>query len=387
MQKLLFTILFFAISQHLYAQINSQRDYNLSVTLHNAPFKSLALRDYTDLHSVIIKGEQVGEFKWHFKIPDSIVANSTFMELFSPEKDTTANGYHYVRLTITRENRKTTISNIGIQDENNYIEAKYRESKAIENENVANILGITDSIVSGTLILDDFELLVKKDNSDISVRSQDSYYTWFERGDNNLSYNDNLKFYINLAEKYPDSRYLMTYLSMNLIKFKTRADVKKIYDKFSDRFKKSKWASRIEQYLSSDFKNLQLINLDSKNAEELVQDSSKYSLLIFSASWCGPCIEEMPLLNKLHQQIKGRVNFTTISMDYETKVKVFQDLLSKNEITWRTLYAYKDLERVTDLFTVRSIPLTILVYPDGRMERIDVRDLANQQKLLSLTLK
>ncbi len=386
MQKLLITILFFAISQHLYAQINSQKEYNLSVTLHNAPFKSLALRDYGDLHSVIIKGENVGEFKWHFKIPDSIVVNSTFMELFSPEKDIAENAFHYVHFTSARENRKTTISNIGIQDENNYIEARYRESKALENENVAYILGITDSVISGTLILDDFELLVRNDSSDISVRSQDSYYTWFERGDNNLSYKDNLEFYINLAEKYPDSRYLMTYLSMNLIKFEKRADVRKIYEKFSDRFKKSKFARRIEQYFSDDFKNLQLINLKSKKAEGLVQDSSKYSLLIFSASWCGPCIEEMPLLNKLHKQLKGQVNFTTISMDYETKVKVFQDLLSKNEIDWRTLYAYKDLERVTDLFTVRSIPLTILVHPNGQMERMDVRDPANQQKLLSLKL-
>lgn len=387
MQKFLFTILFFAISQHLYAQINPQKEYNLSVTLHNAPFKSLVLRDYRDLHSVIINGEHVGEFKWHFEIPDSIAANSEFMELFSPEKDTIANAYHYVRFTSAQENRKTTISNIGIQDEHNYIEAKYIESKAIENENVAYILGITDSVISGTLILDDFELLVRKDSSDITVRSQDSYYTWFDKGNNNLSYKDNLQFYINLAGKYPDSRYLMTYLSQNLLKFETRADVKKIYEKLSDRFKKSKWARRIEQYISDNFKNIKLINLSSKKVEELVQDSSKYSLLIFSASWCGPCIEEMPLLYKLHQQLKGRVNFTTISMDYETKVKVFQDLLSKNEIAWRTLYAYNDLDKVGDLFAIRSIPLTILVYPDGRMERMDVRDPTNQQKLLSLELQ
>ncbi|TBO40370.1 TlpA family protein disulfide reductase [Pedobacter kyonggii] len=384
MQKLLFTIIFLVLSQHLYPQVNSQ-NYTLSVTLHNAPFKNLALRDYRDSHSLIIKGEHVGEFKWHFKIPDSIAVNSEFMELIIPDKDTAANGYRQVRFIRAHGNTNTSITNIGIQDENNYIEAKYRESKSIENENVAYILGLADSVVYGTLILDDFELLVKNDSSDITVRSQDSYYTWFDKGDNNLSYKDNLQFYINLAVKYPDSRYLMTYLSQNLLKFETRVDVKKIYEKLSDRFKKSKWARRIEQYISN-FKDVKLINLNSKKAEELVQDSSKHSLLIFSASWCGPCIEEMPLLNKLHQQLKGRINFTTISMDYETKVKAFQNLLSKNEITWRTLYAYKDLDRVTDLFSIDGIPLTILVYPDGRMERMDVRDLENQKKLFSLKL-
>lgn len=385
MQKLLFTIIFLVLSQHLYSQVNSQK-YTLSVTLHDAPFKSLALRDYRDSHSLIIKGEHVGEFKWHFKIPDTIAANSEFMELIIPEKDTAANGYRQVRFTRAHGNTITSIANIGIQDENNYIEAKYKESKSIENENVAYILGLADSVISGTLILDDFELLLKNDSSDITVRSHDSYYTWFDKGDNNLSYEDNLQFYINLAKKYPDSRYLMTYLSHNLLKFETRADVKNIYERFSDKFKKSKWARRIEQYISNDFKDIKLINLDTKKAEGLVQDSSKYSLLIFSASWCGPCIEEMPLLNKLHQQLKERINFTTISMDYETKVKAFQDLLSKNEITWRTLYAYKELGRVTDLFSIHGIPLTILVYPNGHMERMDVRDSENQKKLFSLKL-
>ena len=385
MQKLLFTIIFLVLSQHLYSQVNSQK-YTLSVTLHDAPYKSLALRDYRDSHSLIIKGEHVGEFKWHFKIPDTIAANSEFMELILPEKDTAANGYRQVRFTRAHGNTITSIANIGIQDENNYIEAKYKESKSIENENVAYILGLADSVISGTLILDDFELLLKNDSSDITVRSHDSYYTWFDKGDNNLSYEDNLQFYINLAEKYPDSRYLMTYLSHNLLKFETRADVKKIYERLSDKFKKSKWARRIEQYISNDFKDIKPINLDTKKAEGLVQDSSKYSLLIFSASWCGPCIEEMPLLNKLHQQLKERINFTTISMDYETKVKAFQDLLSKNEITWRTLYAYKELGRVTDLFSIHGIPLTILVYPNGHMERMDVRDSENQKKLFSLKL-
>lgn len=92
----------------------------------------------------------------------------------------------------------------------------------------------------------------------------------------------------------------------------------------------------------------------------------------------------MPLLNKLNQQLKERINFTTINMDYENKVNAFQELLKKNKIEWRTLYAFKHLETVTDLFSVRGIPLTILVYPDGRMERMDVRDVVNQKKLHSL---
>jgi len=61
-------------------------------------------------------------------------------------------------------------------------------------------------------------------------------------------------------------------------------------------------------------------------------------------------------------------------MDNEKKIKAFQGILNKNKIDWRILYAYKDLEKVNDLYSVSSIPLTILVYPDGQMERLDIRE-------------
>lgn len=386
MRKLILIAVFYFLAQHLCSQVNPGKEYRLSVVLHNAPFHSLAIRDYRDLHSVIIKGKKVGEFKWEFKIPYAIVADSEFMQLIIPEKDTVANAYRQVRFTRSFGNKKTLNAHIGIQDETNYIEADYKESEVFENENVAYISGIPDSVIPGTLICDDFELSVKNDNSDIMIRSLDAYYAWFESGNNNLSYKENLQKYISLAKKFPDSRYLITSLSSNLLKFETRSDVEKVYGSLSGKFKNSKWAKRIERYLSADFKNIQFVNMDSKNTEPLVMDSSKHNLFIFSASGCGPCIQEMPLLKELHQQLKGRINFTTISMDNETKVKVFRELLRKNDIQWRTLYAFKDLEGVTDLYAVRMIPLTILVYPDGRMERMDIREEANQRKLLSLTL-
>ena len=173
---------------------------------------------------------------------------------------------------------------------------------------------------------------------------------------------------------------------MNLRRFETKADVKRIYNQLSGRFKKTKWATRIEEYLSHESKIPTFINLDNKKPEALVLDSSKYNLLIFSASWCGPCIEEMPLLKKLHQQLKRKINFTTISMDYESKAKVFQDLLKTNQIDWRTLYAFKNLDLVIDKFAINGIPLTILIYPNGEMERMDIRDADIQRKLHSLEL-
>jgi thiol-disulfide isomerase/thioredoxin len=385
MWKIILTLLFVSNSLQTYSQANSTKESKLLVNLHNAPFTSLALLDYRDLHNVIIHGKHVDQFKWEFSIPDSIAANSEFMMLVVPQKDTASNAYRQVRFKRTFGNKENTIANIGVQDKINSIEATYKGKTLFENENVASFLGLTDSIVNGDLICDDFNLSIKDDNSDITIRSIDPYYAWFNSGTDKLSYDDHLKSYIALATRYPDSRYLMTYLALNLSRFKTRLDVKKIYEKFSAKQKKSNWGYRIERFLTNhSFQNIPLINLDSKNVEPLVQDSSKYNLIVFSASWCGPCIEEIPLLKELYGNLKSRFNFTYVSMDYEKKVKLFQNILVKNNISWRTLYAYGDLDKVTDLFSVKTIPRTLLVYPDGTVEVLDVRDKENQKKLYKL---
>ncbi|MDR0681042.1 MAG: hypothetical protein LBG15_04210, partial [Dysgonamonadaceae bacterium] len=43
-------------------------------------------------------------------------------------------------------------------------------------------------------------------------------------------------------------------------------------------------------YLNSKFENSILPSWDTGNLEPIIQDTSKYNLVILSASWCGPCI-------------------------------------------------------------------------------------------------
>ncbi|MBB5620731.1 thiol-disulfide isomerase/thioredoxin [Pedobacter cryoconitis] len=384
-KKNILTIVLCLMSLFSYSQSHSAKQFKLLVNLRNAPFNSLALLDYRERNNVIIKGNQVDQFKWEFIIPDSIMENSkNMLTLFVPQKDTVANAYRQVRFISEFKNEKTVIATIGIPDNTTYIEGDYIGNTRFENENVASNMGRTDSIIIGNLICDDFKVSINNDSSDLKVRSIDPYYAWFDGGGSKLSYDENLLFYIKLAEQYPDSRYLMSYLSQNLSKFKTRQDVRKIYEKFSEKQKNTKWSARIESFLSDNFYNISLINLNSKKIEPLVQDSSKYNLVVFIASWCGPCKEEIPLLKELYKNLKTRFNFTYVSMDYEKRVKAFQDILIKNDIPWRTLYAYKDLQRVGDLFSIKSIPLSLLFYPDGHMEVMDVRNKENQKKLYNL---
>ncbi|RZK26416.1 MAG: TlpA family protein disulfide reductase [Flavobacterium sp.] len=381
---ILITLCLFVCS--VYPQQSSNKEYKLTVNLQNAPFSSLAVLDYRDSHNAIIRGKSIGQFKWEITIPDSIVANSEFMMLIVPDKDTIANAYHQLRFNSDFKGIKSAIVNIGIQDENNYIEANYKNSTLYKDEYVASFMGITDSVIKGNLITDDFNVTIKDDSSDITVRSLDPYYAWFGRGDNpDFSYEEHVQSYIKLARMYPQSRYLMTYLTLNLRDFKSKQDISNIYKNFSKERKKSKSGKKVEHFLSEDFNTIMLTSRKSGRSEPLIQSSSKYNLVIFSASWCGPCIKEIPLLKKLYKKYGGHINFTYVSVDVEKGIKAFEKVLIENGITtWRTLYAYKNLDELLHLYSIQSIPHSILFYPNGQMEVVDVRDEAWQQKLSSL---
>ena len=66
--------------------------------------------------------------------------------------------------------------------------------------------------------------------------------------------------------------------------------------------------------------------------------------------------------------------FTFINLDNEKGLKTFIDIvLEKNEIPWRTLYAFNDLDNVKKQYIVDAIPMNLLIAPDGSYQRIDVR--------------
>lgn len=179
----------------------------------------------------------------------------------------------------------------------------------------------------------------------------------------------------------------MTYLSSNLYQYKSPKDIRKIYDNFSNKHKDGKWAKEIERFLqftSHKFENTALPTVDSTVEEDIVQDSSKHNLIIFSASWCLPCIEEIPLLKEMHKDLNKDLVFTYVSMDDDKTVASFQKLIQEKDIPWRTLFAYPDIERIKEKYHAAILPRNFLVYPNGDLEVIDVRKDEDREKLYSL---
>ncbi|PPL03147.1 TlpA family protein disulfide reductase [Parapedobacter indicus] len=374
---------FTVLCRHTYPQTPNQEGYKLIVSLENAPFDSLKLFDYTD-DKISLAGTKISKFAWEIPIPDSIVQHYENMALIVSRYDSVTNSSRWIRFITEKDSTKTIISNVGVEDSINYIYGVYIGKTIFPNENISASIGNKDTVVVGDMVFEDFKLIMRDSSSDISVRAEDPYFSWFLTSSKNFSYDDFLLSYIELSKKYPDSRYLISNLARNLTNYRSKKDIQKVYDNFSDKHKNTLWGKTIERFLFHRFQNIRLPTLNKVNYESIIQDSSKYNLVIFTASWCVPCIKEIPLLKEIHEDLTERLLMTYISLDRENDIPSLQKILREHDVPWRTLLAYQNIEKINERYFVEAIPHSILVYPDGEMEVIDVRNDGQRQKLYSI---
>jgi thiol-disulfide isomerase/thioredoxin len=97
--------------------------------------------------------------------------------------------------------------------------------------------------------------------------------------------------------------------------------------------------------------------------DELIKSDNNKILITFMAAWCGPCIDELPVLNKLYQKYqKQGLKLIGISIDLEGP-KAMQPIVDKLKISF-PIYWYGDT--AVQKFSLFSIPMIFLV-KDGRI--------------------
>lgn len=90
-------------------------------------------------------------------------------------------------------------------------------------------------------------------------------------------------------------------------------------------------------------------------------------LINFWASWCGPCRQEMPLLDALHQRYEP-LGFTLLGINVEEDSALADKFLSGTPVNFPILYDREN--SVSKSYDVIAMPTTIILDRTGKVRFI-----------------
>ena len=96
----------------------------------------------------------------------------------------------------------------------------------------------------------------------------------------------------------------------------------------------------------------------------LAQYHGQVVMINFWASWCGPCREEMPLLDTIYRKY-NRLGFTLLGVNVEPDSKAADAWLQQTPVTFPILYD-KD-SKVSKLYDVAGMPSTVIIDRSGKL--------------------
>ncbi len=375
-----FLILFIGfVSNNLYA-----KDRTLRVQVEGVKYDSLIIYGTNSDGKFIRKyGKQTGKNLWSFSIPE-YEFNTLYWYTIIPKsfdaKTKTARGSNFNII-----NGKDTLSADWLQLYENMPILKLKYFGKVIKDKEELYINNVGTVKDGTRIFHKF-ILNCDTTSDNYVAMKYRYYGTFGAADSiKLKYKDYLNEYMAIAKSHQDSKFLITQIWRLYSQFKSKEDLKKVYDVFSDQAKNSYTGMRIGKYLAfTTFANMELPNEKTGIPEPIIEDSSKYTLVIFSASWCGPCHRLIPALKEAYSDLKDKVNSVYVSVDEKETVQNWKKIISEKEIPWRSLLASNDVLGVRHKYFVEGIPELYLVAPGGKLEEIPLYEKEGKDKLYKL---
>ena len=104
--------------------------------------------------------------------------------------------------------------------------------------------------------------------------------------------------------------------------------------------------------------------------DELIKARNNKIVLTFMAAWCGPCIDELPTLDKLYKKYKEKgLKLIGISIDLEGP-RAMQPVIDKLQVSF-PVYWYGDA--AVQKFSLFAIPIIFLVKNGQVVEKLPGR--------------
>lgn len=179
------------------------------------------------------------------------------------------------------------------------------------------------------------------------------------------------------------------YFRLNIVNELLRTNQLELYETFNaafpTKFKESFEGKNLKQLIEGNLfikagetSPLFVANDYKGNLISLSKLKGKYVLISFWATWCGPCLAEIPMLKKIRQDYKVE-DLELISVSCDRDSIVFLKKITELKMNWVNVFGNADLR---NKFGNKPIPSLYLIDPNGIIKFSSWED--EEKKLLEI---
>lgn len=196
------------------------------------------------------------------------------------------------------------------------------------------------------------------------------------------------------AKRYKDNLFGVLLLE-DVLYYKTASEMQELIDAFSPAMQKHSKMLEIKEIVSKklltepgqsclDFSQPTAAG-DQLSLNSVIEDpANKYILLDFWASWCGPCMGEVPALKEAYAAYHDK-GFEIFGVSLDNDKDRWMGAVEKNGMNWihvSDLLGWQNAAAA--LYGVRSIPANFLIDAEGKIVATGLRGEELQNKLAEL---
>ncbi|WP_181885218.1 AhpC/TSA family protein [Pontibacter diazotrophicus] len=179
-----------------------------------------------------------------------------------------------------------------------------------------------------------------------------------------------LSYFMKTIKQHPDSYFLLSEIYQNKEAY-TQKELNSFLSLFDKDVLNSSTGKKFYSYLANmpspnkPYPNLLLTNAMNEK-QRILSPDARMNLLVFWASWCGPCRQEIPALKEINHTFKDKgLNLVSISIDRDTSS--WRKALTQEKMDWQQYIVSKEqMESVQQQFNFSAIPFIVLTDNSGK---------------------